>query len=393
MGLHSIKFLSIEVSNGLRIDMNCVVTDEDGNFQEFPLWFAFNRPIYLNDDTIAIALSTLCGRAYSSISMDLSPSFRIVDYLRDFTKASVSTKAEKESPVVPHTGQVLSFSGGFDSMAALALMPDDTNLVSMDFGGRFSRERKFFERFDTLVVSTNLLETDLRRNSWSFMGSGAILTSAHTCGKYHTFGSIIEAGADNLNLSPVAARNETFPPFGAAGYVNAPYVAGLTEIGTLLVMAHYEHDKIKDSLISLASPGEEKLYRKKVLADIVSSRLDTELEVPEVLRPDRPHFGFGENFALDFLAFYVAKHAGENTANELVSDIPVEVIRLADQLDLTFFERANPSLYLNFPTPLLAGLTGRLADAGIRFYVEKDWNDLAQIRAFLAQYYPLIKLQ
>lgn len=391
MGSRSIKFANIEVSKGTRIDMDCVVKEENGLLQEFPLWFEFNHPVVLTDDAIATALSTLCGKAYVSVHMDLSPSDRTVDYLRSFTSSEVTTRGTKEHPVAPRTGQALSFSGGFDSLAALALMPEDTNLVSMDFGGRFSRERTFFERFNTTIVSTNLLETELRRNSWSFMGSGAILTSAHCRAEYHTFGSILEAGADNLNTDPVAGRNQTFPAFHEAGYTNAPYVAGLTEIGTLLVMAHYKSDQIKDSLISLASPGEEKLYRKKVLADVVATRLGTALDIPDVVKPPKPHFSFGTNFALDFLAFYVAKHAGETVVNQLVSDVPKELTSLAEGLDLTFYERANPSLYLNFPTALFSGVTGRLADAGIRFYVEKDWHELAQVREFLAPHYPAIK--
>lgn len=391
VGSRSISFKNIEVADGLRIDMDCVIEDTGGDPTEFPLWFEFNHAVFLTDDVVATALSTLCGKAYGSVHMDLSPSARTIDYLRSFTDATVTTRGTKEHPVVPRAGQALSFSGGFDSMAALALMPDDTNLVSMDFGGRFSRERTFFERFDTTIVSTNLLETELRRNSWSFMGSGAILTSAHTRAKYHAFGSILEAGADNLNFAPVASRNETFPAFAEAGYTNAPYVAGLTEIGTLIVMAHYKKDQISDSLISLASPGEEKLYRKKVLADVVSARFGTNLDIPEVQKPSKPHFTFGQNFALDFLAFYVAKHAGEDIVNELVADVPAELVRLASGLDLTFFERANPSLYLNFPTPLLAGVTGRLADAGMRFYVEQDWHDLSLVRQLLAPYYPVIK--
>lgn len=388
---HKIRFENIEVADGLRIDMDCVIEDAESGLTRFPLWFAFNRPVFLTEDSIATALSTLCGKAYSEVHMDLAPSARTIDYLRTFTGSTVTTKGTKEHPVAPRAGQALSFSGGFDSMAALALMPDDTNLVSMDFGGRFSRERTFFEQFDTTIVSSNLLETELRKNSWSFMGSGAILTSAHTRAEYHTFGSILEAGVDNLNMDPVASRNETFPAFAEAGYTNAPYVAGLTEIGTLIVMAHYKRDQISDSLISLASPGEEKLYRKKVLADVVSARFGTNLDIPEVQKPSKPHFTFGQNFALDFLAFYVAKHAGEDIVNELVSDVPAELVRLASGLDLTFFERANPSLYLNFPTPLLAGVTGRLADAGMRFYVEQDWRDLSRVRQFLEPYYPIIK--
>lgn len=385
-----IEFRNIEVTDGLRIDMLCASDGLADGPSEFPLWFEFSRPVALTDDVLAVALSTLCGKAFASIRMDLSPSARTLAYLRSFTGAEVSVAGSGEHAEVARAGQTLSFSGGFDSLAALALMPEGTSLVSMDFGGRFGREREFFERFETTVVSTNLIETALRRNSWSFMGIGAILTSLDSRSEYLTFGSILEAGADNLNVTPVASLNRTFPPFREAGFTNAAYVAGLTEIGTLLVMAHFKRDLISESLISLASPGEEKLYRKKVLADIVARRFDFDIDLPEVVKPRRPHFTFGQNITVDLLTYYVAKRAGEDTVNELVADIPADLLGLSERLDLTFFERANPTLYVNFPAPLVAGLYGRLADAGIRFYTEKDWREFAQVREHLAPYHAAI---
>src|SRR5699024_8281135 len=97
----------------------------------------------------------------------------------------------------------------------------------------------------------------------------------------------------------------TFPPFRAAGYINAPYVLGLTEIGTLTALLSTTPNLISESLLSVASPGEEKLYRKALLAKIVASRLGTTIHLPEIKTPTTPHFVFGKNFALDLLSLYV----------------------------------------------------------------------------------------
>lgn len=383
-------FSNIRRTDGLRIDIDCQLDSADGTKEDHALWFEFNKPVLTDDDALAVALSTLCGKAYQSISMDLAPSAGILRQVEAFTSATVATLGTGTAVDVRRDGHVLSFSGGFDSLAALSLMPDGTDLVSMDFGGRFGRERTFFENFDTLIVSTNLLDTPLKKNSWSFMGSGAILASAHQRRTFHTFGSILEAGADNLRRKPVAASAATFPPFKASGFENAPYVLGLTEIGTLFVLARYQREHVGNSLLSLASPGEEKLHRKYVLAKITEDRLGVDLNVPSVPKPPRPHFEFGQNFALDFLSIYVAKHAGHDVANDMLRGIPDEILNLGSKLDLTFYERANTTLYEKFPTRLMGGLAEKLASAKMPFYVEQDWIELSIVRETLGKYYPAV---
>lgn len=275
-------------------------------------------------------------------------------------------------------------------MAAMSLMPEDTQLVSMDFGGRFAREREFFEKFDTLTVSTNVVDTPLRLNSWSFMGIGAILTSDYFGAEYHTFGGILEAGPDNMRLAPAAARNNTFPPFRAAGYINAPYVLGLTEIGTLTALLSTTPNLISESLLSVASPGEEKLYRKALLAKIVASRLGTTIHLPEIKTPTTPHFVFGKNFALDLLSLYVISETQDPSAMNMVDNIPEAAVRLADSLNFDFMERANPTLYENFPSKLAPNLNRLLAEYDIRWYTEKDWDEYGNVRRFLQTYHPVL---
>ena len=387
--MSSIRFENIRISEDVRIDISCTV-EVEGAANSFDLWFDFSQPTSVSSDALGVALSTLCGRAYDEIFFDLGLSAETTKKIALFTLAMITAREGVSVDTAERSGITLSFSGGFDSLAALSLMPSNTRLVSMDFGGRFSREKSFFQIFETTIVSTNVLSTPLSKNSWSFMGSGAILTSSQQKSQYHTFGSILEAGPDNLRVSPMAADNVTFPPFEAAGFVNAPYVAGLTEVGTLIVLGRYKPELIPQSLASLASPGEEKLYRKKVLADIVSDRMKLDFQVPEVVRPPKPHFRFGQNFALDFLSFYVTKYGGLETANALVDGLPDEVENAVKQLDLTLFERANSTLYSKFPSALFGGLATGLAGAGIPFYTERDWHEYQIIREILAPYHPVV---
>ncbi|MEX5308884.1 hypothetical protein [Kocuria sp. CPCC 205297] len=387
----AISFDDIEITDDQRLDVSARVTHEGGE-QTHHLWFETNASMLWDLDRVAIALSTLCGRAYEQVHFDLPLQRETRDRLVAFTQAEVTCHSHPTADgCTAQSGAVLNFSGGFDSLAALALMPEDTHLVSLDFGGRFSRERAYYQRFEPTIISTNLTETPLRANSWSFMGIGAILTAAHHHARYMTFGSILEAGVDNMRTTPVSTTSGTFPPFAAAGYTNAPYVAGLTEIGTVIALAHYMPEQIPASLTSLASPGEEKLYRKYLLTKVVANRLDTPATAaPEIQAPGAPHYQWGQNFATDFLSLYVAKHAGPDARDTMVSDTPPEVDAAVADLTLTFFEKANTTVYQAMPTPLLGGLVEKLTDAGIGLYTESDWDEYRAVRQLLAPYYPAV---
>jgi hypothetical protein len=356
------------------------------------LYFELRPAIKPKHDLIALALSTLCGREYSNIHFDLNITSSTVKAIQQFTQAQVTYKDSFEKPIKKEkTGNItLNFSGGFDSLAAKCLMPKNTNLVSMDFGGRFSRERKFFEKFNTCITKTNLVDYTLRYNSWSFMGIASILYSDYLSTEFHTFGSILEASPNNFSDSPLSANNLSIPPFKAAGIDTAPYVLGLTEVGTLKVLGHYAPELISPSLESLATPGEEKRYRKQVLASIFSEKIEKDFGLNIIDPPSKIHFKFGENFAADFLSFYTIKNAGIEIASHTVSEIPREVLELVNHLSLDFYEKLNPIFITNFPKTLLNGLMSKLTAAKVEKYSPKDWKEFLQVREILSKYHKIL---
>ena len=384
--MSKIEFKHLSISSN-RVDVEAI-TDNSS----YDLYFEFSQDIPISSTAVGIAMSTLCGRAFSHVGFDFPIDPIVLPAIKELTHAQIVCEPGIGSVPGRRQGNLLSFSGGFDSLAAKILMPADTMLVSMDFGGRFARERNFFESFNVLRVSTNIVDTPLRRNSWSFMGIGAILASDYFRAKYHTFGGILEAGVDNMRKFPVAARANTFPPFKASGYVNAPYVLGLTEIGTLRVMLQQDAALVARSLPSVASPGEEKLYRKAVLADVVAGSLDIPFTRGEVSAPKKPHFAFGQNFALDLLTLYVISLTGDSNAMGLADDIPSPIAEFAKQKSMKFMERANPTLFENFPKELAPALHLKLAESGIQWYTEQDWIEFSQIRDLLAEHHSALRL-
>lgn len=390
--MSKILFTEFKIDKGFIEFKYTEIDGESGN-----IYFKLTPAIKPNEDLIAIALSTLCGRKYSEIYYELNVSSKTIREISNFTLANVTVKKEKSINKKRtlsifnkrKINTTLNFSGGFDSLAAKYLMPDDTKLVSMDFGGKFERERIFFNKFNTCVVSTNLLETSLRHNSWSFMGIASILFSDYLKTDYHTFGSILEAGPNNFTKSPIASKNISFPPFKAAGMENAPYVLGLTEVGTVKVLAHFKPELVAESLDSLANPGEEKRYRKQVLATIYEQKNGVNLNLNIVTPPAAPHFKFGQNFAADFLSFYIIKNAGLEIALYTISEIPEEVIDTSNKLTLSFYEKINPNFLTNFPKPLLSNYLSKLGEVGILPYTAEDWEEFRTVRNILSKYYEI----
>lgn len=390
--MKKITFSEIEISN---TGFSTVIIEEDKNvLNKWPVHFLLNKEIILYNDLVALSLSTLCGRNnYSDIKMDLDISPYMLNKIKDFTLSNLLVRSVIDEKIdylqTQRAGITLNFSGGFDSLSALCLMPDETNLVSMDFGGRFGREKEFFDKFDPVVVSTNIIETPLRSNSWSFMGIGSVLTSSYYNTKFNTFGGILEASPNNFDRVPTAAKNVTFPPFSAAGMINAPYTLGLSEVATMHVIAQAMPDMVSDSLDSLAEPGTEKRYRKQVLAEIMTERHGVPLNINKLPAPTKQHFTFGQNFAADFLSLYIIKHAGYDVASHTIMNIPYDFIELSEKLSLDFYERINTNFYLNLPKELKSDFYQKCMIYGLEPYTRNDWDEFLLVTKNLASHYKI----
>ena len=374
-----IQFTKIYSSKGA---LSLEATLDNGD--SFPLIFSWNHPTEIDFDRLAALLSSFCGIAYSEIYFDFPVSVEMIKRVAEFTKAKVESSEENHLTLPrKRSGHVLSFSGGFDSLAAKALMPIDTHLVSIDFGGRFHRESIFFERFNPFVVETNLVETPFRQNSWTFMSLGAIIADATLNSRYHTFGTILEAFPDSFAHNQGVVQNFTPLPLEMIGVENAPYVLGLSEAATLKIVLQSDRALLNDALISLASPREEKLHRKKMLATAVAQRLGTSLNLPEIESPLKPHFSFGEVFSVDLIALYVGWALGKQVADTMVRDLPESALNEVNASGMDFMEHWNPNLYESFPTELYPSLVHKLASFGLHPYTEQNWEQLAIIRRIL----------
>lgn len=350
------------------------------------LIFGFDEPVPLSDDTLAVALSTLCGTAFDSISFGFPVSSKIQEQTSAWTQSSVTADetAEVGSRITKEARAVLNFSGGLDSLASKYLLGGEPTLVSLDFGGRFARELDFFKKFEPAIVHTNLVDTSLRHNSWSFMGIGPLLLADTIEDEFFAFGSILEAG--QLRVKEPRTVPFTFPPFRIAGYTSVAPVAGISEVGTVLVVARHEPSLLADSLRSLANPGEEKFYRKIALAHTVADIVGEELGLPPLPDRQRVHYKFGQNFAVDLTALFFKAYGRDEFAEAIVSGTPSLGPELTRE-DFNFMLKADQNYYASYPEPLRAELESALKRSGIEWYSEEDYESVAKVRRFLSGHY------
>jgi len=268
-------------------------------------------------------------------------------------------------------------------------MPENTKLVAMDFGGWFERERVFFEKFNPHTVRTNCRQLKMDRNSWTFMGVGAILYSEYLAAGYNVFGTILEATPMHFVSSPTAARSNRTYPFIYGGLKDIRYTNGLTEVGTALVVSHYAPHLAEKSLVSLSNPKTEKRYRKELLLDIVCEKYHREVNYERTLPPEKK-IVFGSNFAVDFLCLYILKNRGLESANMTVCDIPQDAIDLVKGLRLDFYERLNCEFVSGstFPNDNERGrYIGKVLAAGVLPYTENDYREYRIVSDFLNKYH------
>lgn len=345
----------------------------------------FNLPpgTYLHPDAILASVGMILARSYSVIDID----FGVSDEMRRLV--SLHCQAEVVGgATVPAEGPVeggsisLAFSGGFDSITARDMLPQDTQLVSLDFGGAFSRERPMFDLFHSNVVKTNLVSLGLNNRSWAFMGIGNLLLRSSLRSSIMSFGTILEAREKYVLRFKSQAQPGVSTLSGLTKMPVVNPVLGLTEVATARHVVRHYPDLVRDVFHSVANPGEAKSYRKSLLLEAAFK--ESGLTLPR--RADLPRTGleWGRNLAADFLAPYLVKTLGPEAVQVMYTNaLPEELIRMAEQLELKFYGRLNTNFYVNSWAPILQPVVSRMVTNDIVPYSSTDYREFSKVASFL----------
>lgn len=370
--------------NHLRINIRA--EDAEGPITR-EIWFSVPPDFHVHNDSVAATLATFCGTKYDTISLNFPISDHCEAALARHCSAAI-LKPGAIAPRVPGTEIGLSFSGGFDSLAAHLLAPNTMKLISLDFGMRFKRERTYFETHrPAAICTTNFREEGFWANDWRFMASAAILHADYLNLGTIAFGSILEATP--WNFAPARSKKGVAedPLYAAAGLVGSSPIRGLTEFGTAMVLDARGSNEIEPSLASLADPGTEKLFRKRLLIDTVRYEAGGPLPPFETYAYPRVKPDFGQSFAVDFLALYFLKLYGYETVGRWMSGLDAPDLAWLSDTDLRFYCRYNPNFITSIPERMRNEVLSGYHECGIYPYDEYDWTAFETVRAFLAQYH------
>lgn len=371
-----VKFENIDVSgNGI---ITCEVSRETTGLLEIKLPYSFR----ISPDLLAFAFATLAGKDFSEIYIDLPLGPSCVESISERCEAKVYCSPGTDLRRRTGRSLALNFSGGFDSLAAHELLPG-ANLISLDFGGRFSRERNYFEKYDPLIFETNLTTLGLNRHSWQFMGIGSILLRDELDLKAYSFGSIMAGSLPRLLKGPLDQSN------GGLGYstdlgmiLNNP-VAGISEVAALSLVMASKPQELLEVLQSVALPTEDKFLRKYQMLHAVAALNNFPVSLPSP--PVRTaHMTWGQNFATDLSSLFVAKQLGiETVASTYVGGIPDSAIKFLNESNLDFMMRFNPHAYAGVESEITSRWYAQLTQRDISPFEKKDWEEATRVLALL----------
>lgn len=352
------------------------------------VYFKFSENLDINDNLLAIALSTLCGDKYEEIYYDLSIHEDVLNQISTFTKAKVMAKDINNADFLDSKTNdskiILNFSGGFDSLAAKIILGDLAELVSVSF---FGIEYDFFKKFKPFILDTNFRKLGYDRNHWTFMGVASILYSNFLRAKYHTFGTVLEASSSHVSKRSSLKNQFNDFPFKIAGLQDIKIIQSLTEIGTALIVCKSQPYLVNDSLKSLSNPRTEKRYRKELIVRALSKRFNLDVYLENTQPPVKGRRkNWGEYYAVDFLALYLIKYVGVEETSNIVNNIPQEAIDFVKPLKLEFYEKFMPDFLNNVPTQFKPDIIKNLAFSGIYPYNQEDYEELYKVLKFLQNY-------
>ena len=393
--LSGICFNKIEINTN-RIDIHCKSVGDSLDIDD-TLYFEFSEDITVDENQIALALATLCGKVYDRIFMDLNINKCLLDDIADFTNAEIQVNKVMDEDFVNDLSEdnlMLGFSGGFDSLAEYNLLKDcdffeNVYLVSLDLQGRFSREKEFFKIFEPFTVKTNIVDLKLNRNHWSFMYIPQILFSSFLDAKYISVSAEFHAGPYGFDEKFTLNSRTNQIPLSYLGLERIPFTMGLTGIGTSMITIHYTPELIDLSLKSLANKGEEKRYRKQLIIDILSKKYNKKVFLEHVKEGNKHKWN--RMIGLDFFSLYFIKNAGIDEASKVMAGIPDEAIEFANSLSLDFYEKYNINFLNSIPERFRLKFLQKLVECGIYPYNSVDWKEYFEVSEFLSNYYPALK--
>lgn len=315
---------------------------------------------------------------------------KISPYLKDYFEklykiqinCDVSDDDELKGKDIIYSNDIifLGFSGGFDSLAAKQVLPNNTQCVSIEYGGAFQRESDFFKMLDTTIIKWDL--RNYRDNSypkfkesmnWRFMVAPITLFR----GKGNKANIIISTGTI-LEASPFWFTSdkrkvfESYSDFGLGKGVSLINpLAGITEYSTTkIVLNSFDDSFVFNSLKSLAPLDSFKYHRKICLIAAVKN------DYSNVPIPKERH-KLGSSFADDLFTLYFCWKFGLAWAKKFYAENIPDDIQIHN---MSFIEKLNTRNLMVLDEGFRDYIVKKILRYDIDVYVDEDYKNLELVK-------------
>lgn len=342
--------------------------------------FEMADPIDVRNDLVAEALGALCGQYYDEIEMAFKVSTKTKTEIEKRTGAtlicSTGLRFWNLNKMISHEVKTINFNGDVANLSALTLTPGETNKVSLDFGKESIHMYDMFDRWNSRIVKTNVMDTHFPDITSDYYAIGTILYKDYFNTSYMITG---------LQLDPMTANMTKIEAEQAiAGMVNLPHTLGLTAVGHTKIACQRWGDELNEAIRAVRTSQQEVRTQQHLLVEIENDR--KRLGLPLDKRPIEPTgISWGHSMKLDFLALYILKHRGRECASYLVQNIPEAAEQWIANYRLDFYERYYPGVLTYMPEEVKNYVLQQLERYEIALFSEADWQAFIKIRENLRQ--------
>jgi hypothetical protein len=353
------------------------------------IFFSVPRDYRVHNDCVAAALMTLVGATCPVVSFNFPISERCAELLTRFYRLEeVGPVARELEPRRPGRQLALNFSGGTDSTALYLLLRaalgDNFKVVTADFGGRFTRERRSYGDVRRDVTC----QTDLRQRGFDragrFLAAMPLLFADYLdLGRVASGHTLLQ---ENVTIASRAAGRA--PDYRAAagayhagGLDEAQLVRSLSPLTVLQIILQRAPERLEPAFAASAARHTEKYHARAILvrglcraAGLPVPWFLRDLPPPTVPWPNNP----GQRYSL--LGLWALKHEGAAVARTIIPDFDAHDFSYLDDLSLDFLTRYNTNVTHLIPADLRPALLREFHADGVYPYTERDWHELAIVR-------------
>lgn len=385
--MQEIEADTIQFSEPLLSEGNVKFVVNHGIIEDI-LSFSVPPDFHCHPDLFATSLATLCGRRFRRIEFGFAISEKAAAAISAWTGSTIRATGTVE-PRRKGSRIALNFSGGFDSLAAYFLAPDEQLRCAVDFGGQFGRECDFFTTLaPDIVCKTDIRSKGYDRQSWMFMGAPSLLLADYLNLEAIGYGTNFESSLWHYHTQPdFAPKSSSNQLLRGVDLYDSTVLRGLTGFGVARILKHYAPALVPLSLRSLAAEGSIKRVRKTIVYASIEYVSGGGMPRFDQYTYPKGRHKIGQDYTEDFFAILLSRLYGKSIVSRWMEGLDAIDDMDLGSLNINWAFKFNPIFESYMPHKLQSIVRQRLEKAKVETFSSDDWFHYRAFRRILEQFH------